>query len=327
MDDGRIIELYQAGQRVEAIASEVGCATGSVYRVLRRNKVALRDIDEARIIQLYQEGVALGDIASTTKASLTSINRVLARNDVPRRQGRLADRQEQIVELYKAGVTIPEIERQVGCGRSSVWRAIRRADVPRRREAKERPVPLARRTDEIVAAYESGRSMDDIGAEFDASGSAIRNVLLRRGVKIRTPARRPRVFTAEELERIRSLREGGASIDVIVEEMRSHFNAVRDALLEMGLAARPRKPRVIGAGGYVYVRDRNGEYVLEHRHVMALAIGRPLRKTETVHHINGDIKDNRLENLQLRQGRHGKGVVMTCNACGSHDIQAAEIAG
>lgn len=39
--------------------------------------------------------------------------------------------------------------------------------------------------------------------------------------------------------------------------------------------------------------------VYAHRHIMAIHLGRPLRRDEVVHHKNHDRTDNRLENLEL----------------------------
>lgn len=43
----------------------------------------------------------------------------------------------------------------------------------------------------------------------------------------------------------------------------------------------------------------NGKHKLEHRYIMEQFIGRKLTRFEFVHHINGNKKDNRIENLKI----------------------------
>lgn len=83
-------------------------------------------------------------------------------------------------------------------------------------------------------------------------------------------------------------------------------------------------PVPVGTPGAV--GSPSAPWMLEHRFVMQQAIGRPLLPTETVHHKNLDDLDNRLANLQLRQGRHGRGAVFQCRDCGSENVEAVDLA-
>lgn len=46
-----------------------------------------------------------------------------------------------------------------------------------------------------------------------------------------------------------------------------------------------------------------GRLIDEHRYVMEQYLGRRLDRREVVHHLNGDIHDNRIENLELMDSK------------------------
>lgn len=115
--------------------------------------------------------------------------------------------------------------------------------------------------------------------------------------------------------------------------MRRQRTCTRHCAGKLGGRSGKEKPSIDSAGYVsVYVPPvlrwpgyEKRSRMLEHRLVMAQILGRPLEDHETVHHINGNRTDNRPENLQLRNGRHGKGEVLRCRVCGSHDIEHVEI--
>jgi hypothetical protein len=62
-----------------------------------------------------------------------------------------------------------------------------------------------------------------------------------------------------------------------------------------------RKVLVYFDGRRFFVRDRAGHKVYWYRVLMMAELGRELRDGETVHHLNGDRTDDRIENLRLYQ--------------------------
>jgi len=66
------------------------------------------------------------------------------------------------------------------------------------------------------------------------------------------------------------------------------------------------KGRKRHAGGYVEITG-DGKVQLEHRYIIEQFLGRKLKRSEVIHHVNGDRTDNRLENLRfMSQSEHVK---------------------
>lgn len=180
--------------------------------------------------------------------------------------------------------------------------------------------------------------MSSLAREHGVPVVTIRNTLNRIGHTPHrgTPGVRLREWTDAEVAEIVKRYAAGESQEMIAAVYRTSQSKISRLLRTRGGwdgRRQPHKGGRVTLNGYtallVYPDDplasmRNSQgYVLEHRLVLARSLGRPLTKEETVHHKNGDKMDNRLENLELRVGPHGRGATAahcpTCTCFGSLD--------
>lgn len=91
------------------------------------------------------------------------------------------------------------------------------------------------------------------------------------------------------------------SISVFKGEKRENITGKNHGKWKGGRYQRPDGYIMVLVPGHPYGKG-NG-YIREHRYVMEQKIGRYLKPTEVVHHLNEIKFDNRIENLELLSGK------------------------
>lgn len=195
---------------------------------------------------------------------------------------------------------------------------------------------------------EERMSVASIARHFDVHYETAKATLHRCGVKLRPRgAGQFRRGSKTKVKKAASLYGQGMGCEAVAEKLNVSPGTVTRWLRDLGAEVRPAGfqtgedhsgwsgGRLQRTDGYTQVlipeddplycmaQQKTGKvrYALEHRIVMAHHLGRPLERHETVHHIDGDKTNNDISNLQLRQGRHGKGTAFRCADCGSRNLE------
>jgi len=251
----------------------------------------------------------------------------------------------QIVErCVKDGRTVHELVAEFGISETALYRLFNREGIrPNSPHSGGFPRKFSDEVElQIVAAYQDGVSMETLATQYDGWRGSIKNVLTRHGVPLRRRGGVTQPLEDGLEEQLCADWHAGMSQRELAEKYGVHETKVNRVLRRYPAVGTKRKrrewhPHWKGGRrhhlGYVMVlletdhpfhdtMANDAGYVLEHRLVMAEFLGRPLTPTETVHHIDGDRSNNTLSNLQLRQGKHGTGIVYHCADCGSFNVVA-----
>ena len=296
------------------------------------------------ICNLYKDGKSIKEIAEVYENTVSYIAQILRKNgfELARgpKKGMLHNPEliDNICLLAKEGKTTKEIAEHFQRTPQNINKILSKQGIKSVRgpNPKKGVSTKPEQMTKICELASNGKTRSEIAELVGISAGRVSSILSEKGIELEKVKWNS---NPEKIELVCNMFKEGKSVKEIAEHFGNTTARISRILNPRGFRSRnPNQNRPDGKfldkEGYLWIRMEDDDplismrtkrkIVLDHRLVVARHYNRPLDKDETVHHINGNKQDNRFENLQLRQGKHGKGTVRQCFDCKSFDIETNE---
>lgn len=139
--ENEIVQMYDSGMKVSAIAAEMSKSTTAVRNVLKKYDRDLSVIkplrDEETIINQYVQNIPIPAILTEHNLTYSMLYSILSKHQVPvRKVANEANRRVQYdlaVEMYKDGMPLWQITSETGIAQPALHSELHKRGVPLRR--------------------------------------------------------------------------------------------------------------------------------------------------------------------------------------------------